>query len=74
MIELLTAKDIAEALKVKTSTVYAWAERGDIPHFKLNGTLRFSGDEVTRWVQGNHKEPEAVYNVATGRRPRKEGR
>lgn len=59
-------------LKIKPSTVYAWAERGDIPHFKLNGALRFSEEEIATWIQSNHKKLAAGYNTTTGKRPGKE--
>jgi excisionase family DNA binding protein len=60
-------------LKIKPSTVYAWAEQGKIPHFKLNGALRFSGDDVAAWVHGNYKSPESCI-MPSGGRPRKGGK
>jgi excisionase family DNA binding protein len=43
---LLTVKEVAELINCKPSTVYAWAKRGEIPSFKLNGLLRFEARRV----------------------------
>ncbi len=72
--KLLTVKDIAEIIKAKPSTIYAWAEQGVIPCFKLNGLLRFSEGEVLEWIKSHCKKPVGSYNTHAGRRPGKEGR
>ncbi len=43
---ILTAEQLAEVLQVKASTVYKWAEIGQIPSFKFGTRLRFNLDEV----------------------------
>jgi len=58
---IMTVKEVANALKVKTSTVYAWAEQGRLPSFKLNGALRFSDEAIGAWVQ-TCKHPAEAYN------------
>lgn len=47
---LLTVKQVAELLNCKTSTIYSWAESGQIPAFKLNGLLRFNQGEIEEWL------------------------
>ena len=52
---LLTAKDVADLLNVKRSTVYEWARMDYIPCLQL-GTgnrkpcLRFDRSEVDKWL------------------------
>ena len=48
---LLTIKDVAQQLQVKSATVYAWVAAGKIPCLKIHGLLRFHGDEITQWVE-----------------------
>ncbi len=53
---LLTAKQIAQMLNVKSSTVYEWAQMGYIPCIRL-GTgkkkplVRFSQFRVQEWLK-----------------------
>lgn len=43
---ILTVEQLAEFLQVKASTVYKWAEIGQIPSFKFGTCLRFNLNEV----------------------------
>jgi PTS system nitrogen regulatory IIA component len=48
---LLTARELAELLGFAAGTVVDWAERGDVPAFKLGGRLRFRESEVLAWLE-----------------------
>lgn len=73
IIKLLTVKDVSAILKAKASTVYAWAEIGILPCYKLNGLLRFSEPDILAWLENCKKQPDTRYNPLTGRRPKKGG-
>jgi excisionase family DNA binding protein len=60
--KLLNVKEIAEFLNVKPSTLYQWAELGQIPCFKLNGCLRFDIEDIMNWIKSCKKESESSYN------------
>ena len=47
---LLTVKDLSRQLRIKPSTLYAWAAQGKIPAFKIHGLLRFRRDAIEQWV------------------------
>ena len=51
--KLLNVKDVATIIQAKPSTIYAWAEQGTIPCFKLNGLLRFDLVEIEEWIKGS---------------------
>ncbi len=53
MDKLLTAIEVAEYLGCSDKTVYAWAQRGNIPSYKMNGLLRFKTSEVKAMVDGS---------------------
>jgi excisionase family DNA binding protein len=74
IMKLLTVKEISELLRVKTSTIYQWAEMGKIPCLKVNGSLRFLEDEILNWIRDCKMDPVGYYNALAGRRPGKEGR
>jgi|GEM_PF-1390556 len=47
----LTLKEVAELLKVKPRTVYAWVSDRRIPFERKGGLLRFRLDAVVAWDQ-----------------------
>ena len=49
---LLSARELADLLGFAAGTIVDWAERGDLPCFKLGGRLRFRESEALRWLEG----------------------
>jgi excisionase family DNA binding protein len=47
---LLTIKELAEQLRIKPSTLYAWAAHGKIPCRKIHGLVRFDQHDIDRWL------------------------
>jgi len=47
----LTLKEVAELLKVKPRTIYAWVSDRRIPFERRGGLLRFRLDAVIAWNQ-----------------------
>ena len=60
--KLVGVKEISIILGVKPSTIYLWAELRQIPHIKLNGSLRFDPADIEIWVKSCKKEPVTDYN------------
>ncbi|MCK5833992.1 helix-turn-helix domain-containing protein [bacterium] len=56
--KLLEAKDVAEMLNVKLTTVYTWALEGYLPAFKFGKLVRFRLNEVLEWIEDNKVEFE----------------
>ena len=72
---LLTVKEVSKILNVKPSTLYQWAELGQIPCFKLNGALRFDLADIQEWIKSCKKEADSGYNLTIQTRgPGKGGR
>ena len=63
---LLKARELAELLGFSPATVVDWAERGELPAFKIGGRLRFRESEVAEWLEQRRQggavaiPPEAV--------------
>jgi excisionase family DNA binding protein len=56
MIErLLNAHELADLLGFSASTIVDWAERGDLPSFKMGGRLRFRESESLAWIESKRK-------------------
>ena len=73
--KLLDVKEIAQILSVKPSTLYQWAELGQIPCVKINGALRFDIEDVLNWIRSCKKNVESSYNpLIQIRSPKKGGK
>jgi excisionase family DNA binding protein len=51
-IKLLTITELAFYLNVKTKTLYAKVESGEIPHYRIGRLVRFRLDEIDAWLGG----------------------
>ena len=49
--QLMTVEEVAEFLRVKTSTVYEWAKNGKLPGVKVGRLWRFERKKVEAWLQ-----------------------
>jgi len=72
--KLLTVKEVAQLLGSRPTTIYQWAELGQIPSYKINGLLRFSEEEVLKWIEGCKTPAMELSYSGAGRRPGKEGK
>ena len=72
--KLLSIKELSGVINVKPSTLYQWAELGQIPCLKLNGCLRFDLDEILDWIKTCKRGATSGYNpLIQARGPRKGG-
>lgn len=54
--QLLKPDDVARMLKVAKVTPYQWARRGILPHYKLEGTIRFKLEDIKAFVEARRME------------------
>ena len=47
---VLTTKEVAALLKLAEKTVYAMANAGEIPAFKIRGQWRIKRAELDQWI------------------------
>ena len=55
MDKLLTVQEAAEFLEVSRTTIYRYAERGELPHVKKKFGLRFRKEELEDWLERDSK-------------------
>lgn len=55
--EILIAAEIARCLRIKPSTVYAWAAAGLIPCVRINGSIRFLRTDIKCWIKAHSSVP-----------------
>jgi len=55
--KLLNPSQLAEVLGVRPGTIYSWLSRGvDIPHVKIEGTVRFREKAIEAWILERERE------------------
>lgn len=57
--EILTIPEVAELLKIAEKTVYALAQRRDLPGFKVGGQWRFSRAAINDWIETRTRAGDA---------------
>jgi excisionase family DNA binding protein len=57
--EVLTIKEVAALLKLAEKTVYAMAQAGEIPAFKIRGQWRIKQTELDRWIDAQPRGGES---------------
>lgn len=65
---MLTVQECSAYLRIKPSTLYAWASLGKIPCVRLNGLVRFLKEEIDAWVARSRLERRIVNPYPPGRR------
>jgi excisionase family DNA binding protein len=65
--EVLTIKEVAALLKLAEKTVYAMAQAGEIPAFKIRGQWRLKRAELDRWIDAQPRGGESGRSKDDGR-------
>ncbi|MCD4781023.1 MAG: helix-turn-helix domain-containing protein [Candidatus Omnitrophica bacterium] len=65
--DVMNIKEVADYLGVHTSTIYKYAQQGNIPAFKIGSDWRFSKKYIDKWIdaqmQGTNATDEAKLEV-----------
>jgi len=48
---LITVQEAAGLARVRPSTVYAWCERGEVPHLRAGRRVLLDREEFVRWMR-----------------------
>jgi len=48
----MTVKELAQELRIKPATLYAWASQDKIPSLKIHGVVRFERGKIVEWLRG----------------------
>lgn len=49
--EFLTAKELADYIKLKKSTIYDKVKEKTIPYYQIDGAIRFEKSEIDKWIK-----------------------
>ena len=68
---MLTVKQVADALALSISAVYALVERGELAHYRIGGAIRIGDEHLSEFLASKEKrgrEPQP--GKANGSHPR----
>ncbi len=54
--KLLTYADVVEITQLSLRTVKTLVKRGDLEHTRLGNSVRFTREQVARWIERNTKK------------------
>ena len=61
--EIMTAKEIAEYLKIHQLTVHRYAREGKIPAFKIGTDWRFHRKHIERWIRQKLSGTNKIFSI-----------
>ena len=65
---MLKVRQVASRLNVSPSKVYELIETGKLGHYRMDGAIRVSEDQVREYLESTRREP-AARESKTGPRP-----
>lgn len=57
---LLDANEAARLLRVPRSTLFELVRSRGLPHIRVGRTLRFTREDLGRWIKNTHRSPAAL--------------
>jgi excisionase family DNA binding protein len=64
---VMTTREVADVLRVHTSTVYRLTRERKIPFFKIGSDFRFNRDEIDKWISDQsmvqHRSKSLASNI-----------
>ncbi|WP_438351574.1 helix-turn-helix domain-containing protein [Paenibacillus sp. FA6] len=52
----LTVIEVSELISVSTTTIYAMAREGQIPHIRIRGRILFHREVIEDWLRGEKSQ------------------
>ena len=64
----MTAKELAQFLKLSESTIYKLASNGDIPGFKIGDSWRFDLEEIQKLIRQSKEKVKKQRDTVEGKK------
>jgi len=62
MSKILTVPDLAQKIKLSTSTVYRYVSQRKIPFYKLDQAVLFREEDIDEWLESRRVEPISIFS------------
>jgi len=59
----ISIKEAAKLLDIKESTLYVWAERGEIPSYKFGRLVRLKKGDIEAWAESRKVTASSVIHL-----------
>lgn len=50
-IDILTVDELSELLGLSENRILLLAKKGEIPHFRIDGRIRFDPNDIAAWIE-----------------------
>jgi excisionase family DNA binding protein len=60
--QLLTAKQVSESLRLPLQRIYELTRKGTLPHVRIHRQVRYSSDALRRWIEQGGTVPTSDTN------------
>jgi excisionase family DNA binding protein len=61
--EFLSIKDLSEYLGIKPKTLYSWVSKGVLPHYRMQGVIRFKRKDIDKWIEACKRTGVDIINL-----------
>ena len=65
--DMLTARDLEAVMQIDRKTIYAYVQRGLIPHVRIESNVRFCKRQIARWLEERSFHPRSVHGKGARR-------
>ena len=48
----LSINDLSKYIGIKPKTLYSWVSKGVLPHYRIEGLIRFKRKDIDKWLEG----------------------
>jgi excisionase family DNA binding protein len=67
LVQMLTAKDLEDLLKIDVKTIYGYVQQGLIPYVRIQSNVRFRRTEILDWIEEKSYRPRSMSRGAQER-------
>ena len=61
--QFLSINDLSKYIGVKPKTLYSWVSKGVLPHYRMQGVIRFKRKEIDKWIEACKRNGVDIKNL-----------
>ena len=65
--KFFSIKELSSYIGIKPKTIYSWLGKSVIPHYRIQGLIRFKVQEIDNWLKSCHKREDDLISKKNNR-------